>query len=174
MDQTKLLIVGDHAIFRLGMKQFLSDNKPFQVVGEASDGNMAVEMARALKPDLVLMDLWMPNCDGVEATYRLQAEMPEINVLVLTVSEDEPDLFGAIKAGARGYLLKDDEPENIVQGIQYVAQGGVIISPRGHQTVGRIQGTAAYSLGRKQLCAQPEGARGAATGGPGRQQQGNR
>ena len=130
MDQTKLLIVDDHAIFRLGLKQFLSDKEPFQVVGEVSDGNMVIEMARDLKPDLVLMDLWMPNCNGVEATYRLQAEMPEINVLVLTVSEDEPDLFGAIKAGARGYLLKDDEPENIVQGIQYVSQGGVIVSPR--------------------------------------------
>ena len=99
-------------------------------MGEASDGNVAVEKARALKPNVVLMDLWMPNCNGIEATRRLQAEMPEINVLVLTVSENEPDLFGAIKAGARGYLLKDDQPEQIVQAIEHVARGGVIVSPR--------------------------------------------
>lgn len=130
MDTIKLLVVDDHTIFRLGLMQVLEREKSFKVVGEASDGNVAVEKARALKPHLVIMDLWMPNCDGVEATRRLQAEMPEINILVLTVSENEPDLFGAIKAGARGYLLKDEPPELIVQAIHYVAQGGVIVSPR--------------------------------------------
>ncbi len=126
----KLLIVDDHTIFRMGLKQVLSEVKPFQVVGEASDGNIAIEKARALKPHLVIMDLWMPNCDGIEATRRLQAEMPEIHILVLTISDKDPDLFGAIKAGARGYLLKDEQPDQIIQAIQYVAQGGVIISPR--------------------------------------------
>ena len=130
MDTIKLLIVDDHAIFRLGLKQVLANEKRFRVVGEASDGNMAVEMARASKPHLVLMDLWMPYCDGVEATRRIQAEMPEMNILVLTVSESDPDLFGAIKAGAGGYLLKDEPPEQIIQAVHYVAQGGVIVSPR--------------------------------------------
>ena len=87
-------------------------------------------MARKLHPDVILMDLWMPNCNGVEAARRIQAEMPKINIMVLTVSENEPDLLGAIKAGARGYLLKDDAPEQIVQAIRYIASGGTITSLR--------------------------------------------
>ena len=130
MDQIKLLIVDDHAIFRLGLLEFLGKVKDFEIVGDASDGNEAIEKTRTLKPDLVLMDLWMPNCDGIEATRQINAEIPEISILVLTVSESEPDLFGAIKAGARGYLLKDDDPQQILQAIRYVSDGGAIIAPR--------------------------------------------
>ena len=130
MDLIKLLIADDHAIFRLGLKEFLGKKRAIRVVGEASDGNEAVEMARKLHPDVILMDLWMPNCNGVEAARRIQAEMPKINIMVLTVSENEPDLLGAIKAGARGYLLKDDAPEQIVQAIRYIASGGTITSLR--------------------------------------------
>ncbi|MFC1935779.1 response regulator [Chloroflexota bacterium] len=98
-------------------------------MGEASDGNEALEKARALKPDLGLMDLWMPNCDGVEATRRLQAEMPEVNVLVLTISERDADIFGAIKVGARGYLLKDEDPEQIAKAFHRVVRGETIVYP---------------------------------------------
>ncbi len=128
MDRIKLLIVDDHTIFRMGLRDALSERETLEIVGEASDGNEAVEKARALKPHLVLMDLWMPNCTGVEATRRLQAEMPEVNILVLTISDRDEDLFGAIKAGARGYLLKNEEPEQLAYAIQHVASGGAIVS----------------------------------------------
>ena len=80
------------------------------------------------KPDVVVMDLMMPNCGGVEATQLLQVELPQINILVLTVSDKEADLFAAIKAGAKGYILKDAEPEELSQAIFHIAKGGVIVS----------------------------------------------
>ena len=129
MGKTRVLIADDHTVFRRGLLDILSEQQTIEVIGEASDGNEAFEKAKTLKPDVVLMDLWMPNCDGVEATRRLKAEMPEVNVLVITVSDKDADLFNAIKAGARGYLLKDEEPEQIIQAIQYVALRGVIVSP---------------------------------------------
>ena len=107
----------------------MSERDDLEVVGEAADGNEAIEWAKALEPDLILMDLNMPNLNGVEATRRLSVEMPGINVLMLTVSDRDSDLFDAIKAGARGYLLKDEEPEQIIQGVDYVARGGTIVSP---------------------------------------------
>ena len=129
MDRIKLLVVDDHTIFRRGLIDILGADETLEIVGEASDGNEAVTKARALKPHVVLMDLNMPNCDGVEATRRLQGEMLEINILILTVSDKEEDLFAAIKAGARGYFLKQEEPEQVIQAIQHTARGGVIVSP---------------------------------------------
>ena len=128
MARTKLLIVDDHAIFRRGLKGILADHEELEIVGEASDGNEAVEQAKALKPDVMLMDLHMPNCDGVEAAGRIQIEMPEISLLMLTISEKEEDLFNAIRAGARGYLLKEEEPEHVAEAVLQVARGGVVFS----------------------------------------------
>lgn len=129
MDRIKVLIVDDHQLLRVGLREILGDSDSLEIVGEASDGNEAVEKAKELKPQVVLMDLSMPVCDGVEATRRLYAEMPDINVLVLTVSEKDVDLFNAIKAGARGYLLKDEAPDQIIHAIDYVARGGTVVSP---------------------------------------------
>ena len=129
MDRIKVLIADDHTVYRLGLLQVLAEEESIVVVAEASDGNEAVEKALAHRPDVVLMDLLMPNCNGVEATRRLQAEAPEIHILMNTVSEKETDLIDAIKAGARGYLLKDERPDIIAQTIQYVAVGGMILSP---------------------------------------------
>jgi len=129
MDRIRVLIVDDHALVRRGLSEVLGDASTLEVVGEARDGDEGVRTAAALKPDVVLMDLHMPVCDGVEATRRLQSELPEIKVLLLTVSEREDDLLSAIQAGARGYMLKNEEPDTIIQAIQYVSLGGIIASP---------------------------------------------
>ncbi len=129
METIKVLVVDDHALFRRGITSVLSTQENLMVVGEAVDGLEAIEKAQALTPDVILMDLNMPRCSGLEATQALQARMPEANILVLTVSDNEADLFAAIKFGAKGYILKNTEPDELVQAILHIAQGGVIISP---------------------------------------------
>ena len=129
IDKVKVLVVDNHIQFRWGMLEVLAREETLEVVEEASDGNEAIEKAKAVKPHVVLMDLNMPNCDGVEATRRLQAELPETNVLMLTVSESGTDLVDALKAGARGYLLKHEKPEQIIQAKHYITRGGLLISP---------------------------------------------
>ena len=125
----KVLVVDDHTLFRRGIATVLASEAGLDVVGEASDGLEAIEKAKELVPDVILMDLNMPRCSGLEAIQALQSEMPEVNILVLTVSEMETDLFAAVKFGATGYLLKKTEPEELIHGIINIAQGGVIISP---------------------------------------------
>ena len=129
MDTIKVLVADDHTLFRRGIASALAEHENLQVVGEASDGLEAIEKARKIVPDVIVMDLNMPNCSGLEATQTLQAEMPQINILVLTVSDKETDLFAAIKFGARGYILKNAEAEELVHAITHIARGGVIISP---------------------------------------------
>ena len=129
MDKIKVLIVDDNIQYRWGLMETLITEETLEIVEEASDGDEAVEKALALRPDVVLMDLHMPNSNGVEATRRLRAEAPDINTLMNTVSEHEEDLFEALKAGARGYLLKNEKPDMIIQAIHYTAKGGMILSP---------------------------------------------
>ena len=129
MERIRTLIVDDHPLVRRALVDVIEGTDALEVVGEASNGDEAAEISKALRPDVVLMDLHMPLCDGVEATERLQTEVPETKVLMLTISAKEEDLFAAVKAGARGYILKNEEPEMILQAIQYVAFGGIIVSP---------------------------------------------
>jgi len=129
MDTIKVLVVDDHALFRHGIAAVLANQENLEVVGEASDGLEAIEKAKEIAPDVILMDLMMPRCSGLEATQALQAEMPQVNILVLTVSDKEADLFAAIKFGARGYILKNTEPDELIHAISHIAQGGVIVSP---------------------------------------------
>ncbi len=129
MKTIKVLIVDDHTLFRQGIAAVLVNQKDLKVVGEASDGLEAVEKARKITPDVILMDLNMPRYSGLEAIQALQAEMPEVNVLVLTVSEMEADLFAAVKFGAKGYLLKKAEPDELIDAIFHIAQGEAIVSP---------------------------------------------
>jgi DNA-binding NarL/FixJ family response regulator len=129
MEPIKVLIVDDHTLFRRGIAAVLANHEELKVVGEASDGLDAIQKAKEIVPDVVLMDLNMPNCSGLEATQALQTEMPQVNILVLTVSDNESDLFTAMKFGARGYILKNAEPEELTHAIFHIARGGVIVSP---------------------------------------------
>ena len=125
----RVLVVDDHSLFRRGITSVLAGEEGIEVVGEAADGLEAVEKANKLAPDVVLMDLSMPRCGGLEATQALQSQMPQANILVLTISDKDSDLFTAVKLGARGYMLKNTAPEELTRAIFHVAQGGVIVSP---------------------------------------------
>src|SRR3990172_4372826 len=114
MDSVKVLVVDDHTLFRRGIAAVLAHQEGMEIVGEAADGLEAIEKAREIAPDVILMDLNMPRCSGLEAIQALQTEMPQINILVLTLSEMETDLFAAVKFGATGYLLKTAEPEELI------------------------------------------------------------
>ena len=129
MEALRVLVVDDHALFRRGIVTVLANQDNINVVGEAVNGLEAIAKAEELAPDVILMDLNMPQCSGLEATQALQAKSLQAKILVLTVSDNEADLFAAIKFGATGYILKNTEPEELVQAIYHIAQGGVIISP---------------------------------------------
>jgi two-component system NarL family response regulator len=125
----RVLIVDDHALFRRGLQMVLSGEVDIEVVGEAADGAEAVEKARALKPDVVLMDVRMPRRSGIEATEQIREELPDSKILMLTMSDEEADLYEAIKAGASGYLLKEISIEEVPDAIRSVWSGQSRISP---------------------------------------------
>lgn len=124
----RILLVDDHALFRDGIASLLRASG-MEVVGEASDGLEAVQKASSLQPDLILMDINMPRCDGLEATRRIKAQMPNVRIVMLTVSNDSDDLFEAIKSGAQGYLLKDMRAEQFEEMLRQASQGEVALSP---------------------------------------------
>jgi len=118
-----ILIADDHVLFREGIRAIIGHWDDFRVVGEASNGAQAVEMALELKPDIMLMDVHMPVMDGIEATRRLTRELPDIRIVMLTVSEDEDDLFRAIKFGAHGYVLKDTPSKRLHDELRRMLHG---------------------------------------------------
>ncbi len=124
----QVLIADDHALFRESLKSLLEAHE-VHVVGEAGNGREAIEKAWLLKPQIVLMDLTMPEMDGLEATRRLSAELPEVKVVVLTASDDDSKLFEAIKSGAKGYLLKDLEAQRFLTLLRGVERGEPALSP---------------------------------------------
>nr|HID12646.1 response regulator transcription factor [Anaerolineae bacterium] len=128
MGPLRVLLADDHLLFRKGLARLLDAQPDFEVVGEARDGLEAVEQTRLLHPDLVLMDIRMPNCDGLEATRRIKAQMPDVQVVMLTVSDDEQDLATAVRYGADGYLLKDILPEMLFQQLRGLMSGEAPIS----------------------------------------------
>lgn len=123
----RILIADDHALFRDSLRSLLEAHD-LEVVGEANDGEAAIKMAWELKPDLVLMDLMMPDMDGLEATRRLVSELPEVKVVILTASEDDADLFEAIKSGAKGYLTKNLESDQFFTLLEGVGRGEPALS----------------------------------------------
>jgi DNA-binding NarL/FixJ family response regulator len=124
----RILLADDHALFRDGLASLVTA-WGHQVVGQASDGAEAVELARRLRPDLVLMDVRMPGVSGLAATQQIKAASPDVQIVMLTVSENEDDLFAAIKAGARGYLLKNLEGRALRTMLEAVARGEAAITP---------------------------------------------
>ena len=129
MDQIKLMIVDDHTVVRDGLVSMLERQDDFQVVGQASNGLEAVERVSAVQPDVILMDLRMPELDGVEAMRRISSERPETRFLVLTTYDTDEYIFDAIEAGAKGYLLKDTSREDLFEAIRAVHRGDSGIEP---------------------------------------------
>ena len=129
MESIHVIIADDHSLYREGVRKMLSMAQDIEIVGEATNGDEAVAQALALQPDVILMDLKMPGVNGIEATRRILYASPRIGVLVLTMFETDETVFAAMRAGARGYLLKDVDQEDIVRAIKAVSRGEAIFSP---------------------------------------------
>jgi DNA-binding NarL/FixJ family response regulator len=126
----RVLLADDHQLVRSGLAALLTGSEDIEVVGTASNGIEAVDMAREFSPDVVLMDLVMPGMDGVEATRRLVAEQPQVQVVVLTSFSDQERILAALDAGAIGYLLKDVDPAELVRGVRAAARGESPLHPK--------------------------------------------
>jgi DNA-binding NarL/FixJ family response regulator len=126
---TRVLIADDDDLMRAGLAELLSGEPEIEVVGEAATGRQAVERARLLRPDVVLMDVRMPDLDGIEATGELTRAAPDTKVLMLTTFEQDDYVFGALRAGASGFLLKRTRPEELIAAVQTVAAGDSLLSP---------------------------------------------
>ncbi|HLB61476.1 MAG TPA: response regulator transcription factor [Actinomycetota bacterium] len=128
-ERLRVMVVDDHALFRRGLEMVLEHEEDIDLVGEASDGAEAVQKAQELMPDVVLMDVRMPKRSGIEAAREIRDVMPHVKILMLTISDEEADLYEAIKAGASGYLLKEIPIEEVADAIRSVWQGQSRISP---------------------------------------------
>lgn len=126
----RVLLVDDQSLIRMGFRMVLESADDIEVVGEAADGDTGMKMVKALKPDVVLMDVRMPNMNGIEATAEIVAAYPDVKVLILTTFDLDEYAFGALRAGASGFLLKDAKPEELIAAIRNVAHGDATISPR--------------------------------------------
>lgn len=124
-----MLIADDHPVYRAGLRGIVEADPGLELAGEAATGRQAVELARRLQPDVVVMDLHLPELDGVAATGQVLRERPEVAVLVLTMSDADDTVQAALRAGARGYLLKEAGPAEIVAAIRAVAQGSTVLAP---------------------------------------------
>ena len=130
MKPIRILIVDDHTLFRSGIKLALQKDDEFEVVGEAGGGLEGIKRTKQLKPDVVLLDLHMPGTSGLEALHVLAEEVPETQIIMLTASEDTEDLLETLRAGARGYLLKNIDTGFLRESIQRAAHGESVISPQ--------------------------------------------
>ena len=129
MDPIRLLIADDHTFYREGVRTMLLGQPDMEVIGEASGGDETIVKAESLQPDVILMDIKMPGTNGIEATRRILHASPHIQVLVVTMFEDDDSVFAAMRAGARGYLLKDADQDELVRAVKAVSRGEAIFSP---------------------------------------------
>ncbi len=129
MDKIRILIVDDHVLLREGTRQLLEREEDLEVIGEAGDGEEAVNLSRLFQPHVILMDISMPRMDGTEAIRQIKSEFPQTSILVLTGFDDEPNAIAALKAGAVGYLLKNVPGREMIQAIRAVYRGEGVLSP---------------------------------------------
>jgi two-component system response regulator NreC len=127
--KVRVLVADDHTILRAGLKMMLNAQPDIEVVGEASDGHQAIAEAQRLAPDVIIMDITMPDCNGIEATKQVKRLMPETRVLVLTMHENEEYLFQMLRAGASGYMLKEAADTELISAIRVVSSGRFYLSP---------------------------------------------
>ena len=132
---TKILVIDDHQLYREGIKKILEFEKSFEVVGEGSDGDQVIELVRNHKPDVVIMDINMPNMNGVEATRQLVRTFPDTKVIILSIHDDENYVTHALKTGASGYLLKEMDVDALIEAVKVVIDGGSYIHPKVTQVV---------------------------------------
>jgi DNA-binding NarL/FixJ family response regulator len=130
MSPQRFLLVDDNTLLRGSLAKLIAMWRKDAVIEEASDGEEALEKARQFKPEIILMDVRMPRCDGIEATRLINSELPDTKIIMLTVSEDEEDLFEAISSGAHGYLLKNMSPENLFELLEDALRGEAVMAPR--------------------------------------------
>jgi DNA-binding NarL/FixJ family response regulator len=146
----RVLVVDDHPLFRSGMRALLGAAPETETIGEASSGEEAIHLSATLRPDVVLMDLHLPGISGIDATRRILQNAPETRILVVTMFEDDHSIFSAIRAGARGYILKGASPDEVLRAIQVAANGEAIFSP---SVAGRL--TDFFGSHRLEAMAQP-------------------
>jgi two-component system, NarL family, response regulator NreC len=129
LEKIRVLLADDHTILRAGLKMMLNAQPDIEAVGEASDGKQAISEAERLSPDVVIMDITMPECNGIEATRQIKRILPEVRVLVLTMHENEEYLFQTLRAGAAGYMLKEAADTDLISAIRVVSSGRFYLSP---------------------------------------------
>jgi len=129
MDKITILIVDDHTLFRKGIRKMIEAEQDMLVVGEAANGREAVQLVRTHIPDVVLMDIQMPEMDGIEATRAMHREMPHLGIVILTMYENDEFVFRGLQAGGRGYILKEADPDTMLRAIRAVANGESLLGP---------------------------------------------
>lgn len=148
----RLIIADDHPVVREGLRAVLDSEPDVEVVGEAADGSQVLELVDSLEPDLVLMDLQMPELDGVAATRRIRRDHDGVEVLILTTYDTDADITRAVAAGATGYLLKDASREELMQAIRLAAQGESVLSPKvASRVLGRMRAPAEEELSTREV-----------------------